>query len=207
MISHIAERWLLVVATWVLAIGTIWLVLDAKWSSQQQLRAYVYVNPREAFHIDGQGTLQVYSVIGNSGLTPATKVERFATLDVLPPTDFPAQRVEREAGITVLGPRSEIALVKNWARGQLTADQTQEIKEGTLRVYVFGKVLYDDVLGGHWEFDFCNAYFGREGFDHPEPTPVDPKHTSFSYLGWQAKPCDKGNEIKQRKLNRHQREY
>jgi hypothetical protein len=40
---------------------------------------------------------------------------------------------------------------------------------------------------------------------HLEPNNADPKHTSFGYLGLQAKPCENGNEIKQRELNRHKR--
>jgi hypothetical protein len=72
---------------------------------------------------------------------------------------------------------------------------------------VFGEIFYDDVFGYHWESDFCNAYYGNEGFGHLEPTDADPKHTTFGYLGWQAKPCEKGNEIKVRELDRHKREY
>jgi hypothetical protein len=134
-------------------------------------------------------------------------VQRFAGIEVLPPTDAITERTVREAGSTVIGPRSEIALIKNWAHGQLSTDQGQQIRTGDLRVYVFGRIFYDGVFGYHWESDFCNAYYGGEGFEHPEPTKADPQHTSFGYLGLQAKPCENGNEIKQRKLNRHQREY
>jgi hypothetical protein len=90
-------------------------------------------------------------------------VQRFAGIEVLPPTDIPAQRTVREVGSTVIGPRSEIALIKNWAHGQVSADQAQQIRKGDLRVYVFGKIFYDDVFGYHWESDFCNAYYGNEG--------------------------------------------
>jgi|SRR5271165_7064152 len=95
------EQRLLVAGTWALALVTLYLALDAHWSSEKQLQAYVYVNPREAFHIDGQETLQVYSIVGNSGLTPATNVQRFA--GILPPTDTLTQRTVREAGHAVTG--------------------------------------------------------------------------------------------------------
>jgi hypothetical protein len=197
----VAVTGLLALATFLLVLATYLLVRGADQSSQKELEAYVYVNPREAFHIDGQGTLQAYSVIGNSGLTPATNVQRSAGIEVLPPTGAITQPTLREAGKTVIGPRSEIALVKNWAHGQLSADQYQQIRRGDLRVYVFGTVFYDDVFGHHWESDFCNSYYGEEGLDHIEPTNADPKHTSFGYEGWQAKPCEHGNEITQRDRN------
>jgi hypothetical protein len=128
------EQRLLVAFTAALALATFGLVADSHWSSEKQLRAYVYLNPREAFHIDGQGMLQVYSIVGNSGLTPASNVQRFAGIEVLPPTDIPTQRTVREVGSTVIGPRSEIALIKNWAHGQVSADQAQQIRKGDLRV-------------------------------------------------------------------------
>jgi hypothetical protein len=68
-----------------------------------------------------------------------------------------------------------------------------------LRVYMFGRVIYDDVFGGKWETDFCNAYFGPEGIDFPIQPPTNPPSTSFAYLGWQAKPCEEGNEVKERR--------
>ena len=48
------EQRLLVAFTAALALATFLLVGETHWSSEKQLRAYVYVNPREAFHIDGQ---------------------------------------------------------------------------------------------------------------------------------------------------------
>jgi hypothetical protein len=74
----------LVAVTGLLVLATYLLVRGANQSSEKELEAYVYVNPREAFHIDGQGTLQVYSVIGNSGQIPAINVQRFADIEVLP---------------------------------------------------------------------------------------------------------------------------
>jgi hypothetical protein len=164
-----AGQWL-AIGTWILAAATIFLALDARWSSDRQIRAYLYVNPGELFHVDGKGALQAYSIIGNSGQTPAMKVERFAGIEVLQPTDNPTanQTMAREAGVTVLGPRTNITLLKNWAGGALTADQTEQVRKGDLRVYVFGKVLYDDVLGSRWQVNFCNVYFGAELAQHQE---------------------------------------
>ena len=183
----------------ILAIIAYCALRESQKTAQRQLRAYVYVNPQSAFHIDGQGALQVYSVVGNSGQTPALSVERFVGLEVLTPIQNVTNKLMlRENGVTVLGPRSEIALVKNWSQGELPADQFLQIRNGTLRVYVFGKILYEDVYGTKWKTGFCNSYFGSEGVENSQPTATDPKNVSFGYLGWQAKPCEVGNEITER---------
>jgi hypothetical protein len=64
---------------------------------------------------------------------------------------------------------------------------------------VFGKILYEDLYGTKWQTGFCNAYFGPEGVENSQPSATDPKNVSFGYLGWQSKPCEVGNEIKERK--------
>jgi hypothetical protein len=192
-------NYVLTLVTIILAIIAFFALRESQNTAQRQLRAYVYVNPQSAFHIDGQGTLQVYSVIGNSGQTPALRVERFSGMQVLPSIQNVTDKMMiREDGVTVLGPRSEIALVKNWSGGELSTDQLSQIKQGALRVYMFGKILYEDVYGTKWQTNFCNAYFGIEGVENPQPTANDPKNVSFGYLGWQAKPCEVGNEIKER---------
>jgi hypothetical protein len=194
------EQWL-TLGTWVLVGATIFLALDASWTSDRQTRAYVYVNPGDLYHIDGKGALQVYSNIGNSGQTPAINVERFAGIEVLPSNENPlaTQPIAREPGVTVLGPRNQITLIKNWGAGALNSDQSEKIQSDDFKVYVFGKVFYDDVTGGRWELDFCNAYSGREIAIHGGD---DPRSNSYGYVGWQSKPCEKGNEIKERKFKR-----
>jgi hypothetical protein len=188
--------WALAVATIALALATIWLVVDAKHASQRQLRAYVYINPGSAFHVGGKNTLQIYSVLGNSGQTPAINVERFVGLEVSPPKDNIASDslMTREHGIAVLGPRGELMLVKNWkGNGRLNDEQTKSIRRSELMVYVFGKILFEDIFGDKWETHFCNAYFGDEGFYFPYDTETD-----FGYVNWQARPCENGNKVQKR---------
>jgi hypothetical protein len=50
---------------------------------------------------------------------------------------------------------------------------------------------------------FLQCHFGGERAPHKEGS--DEQSISFGYTGWQAKPCENGNEIKERKLNPHGR--
>jgi hypothetical protein len=166
---------------------------DARDAQVGDQRAYVYAEPYRAFHIDGYGgILQVYTIIGNSGRTSAKNVVRYARIDVLPPTPDPSSNghIDREEGSAVLSPQRTIPIIKNWNR-MVNPDEAQKIKSGSLKVYVFGKILYDDVFGNTWETDFCNAYSGDEGLNFSVG-----KGASFGYEGWQAKPCEKGNDEK-----------
>jgi len=88
----VAVTALLALATFLLVLASFLLVRGSDQFSEKELEAYVYVNPREAFHMDGQGTLQAYSVVGNSGLTPATNVQRSAGIEVLPPQKLSCNR-------------------------------------------------------------------------------------------------------------------
>jgi hypothetical protein len=194
-------------ATQLLAIGTIALAVIAYFAlresqdtARRQLRAYMYLNTGPAFHVDGQGVLQVYSTVGNSGQTVALKVERFVGLEILPTEDsISDQMMFREPGIGILGPRAELTIVKNWRSGALAPDQEPTIRASNLKIYVFGKILYDDIYGIPWEMRFCNVYFGSEGFLFPQATDANPKNTSFGYVGWQARPCEGNNKIEERK--------
>jgi energy-converting hydrogenase Eha subunit F len=76
---------ILAIFTIALAIIAFLALREAQNTAQRQLRAYVYVNPQSAFHIDGQGTLQVYSVVGNSGQTPAL-IQRERHIEKLTPS-------------------------------------------------------------------------------------------------------------------------
>jgi hypothetical protein len=196
-----SEHWI-AIGTWALVLATIYIVLSAEGVSHRQLSAYLYINPGPAFHIDGQGILQVYSQLGNSGQTPATNVERFVGMEVAEITNDITKigQSVREEGITILGPRSEVSIIKNWRGGAVSAEQFQKIRyDNKLRIYVFGTILYDDVFDGRWQINFCNAYFGSEGVNVSQPSPTNAGNTSFGYVGWQAKPCETGNEIKKRR--------
>jgi hypothetical protein len=60
------------------------------------------------------------------------------------------------------------------------------IPGGDLRIYVFGKITYEDAFGGHRHTMFCHAYFGPERFDLGKG--------NYRYEPWQAKSCDRHKE-------------
>jgi hypothetical protein len=172
------------------------LVTSGDAANQRELRAYVYAEPGRAFHVDGSGTLQVYTYIGNSGKSFGKQVKRYVGMEVAAPTEDIASiaPMDREEGVLVLNPEGKIPIVKNWRDGQLNQAQYNQIQAGTLRIYVFGKITYEDVFDKKWQTDFCNAYYGpeRQGFPGGDPS----SKTQFGYESWQARPCEKGNDVK-----------
>jgi hypothetical protein len=97
--------------TWILAFATIGLVLDTKYSSQRQLRAYVYASPYRAFNIDDRHNIaQIYTTIGSKGSTFAHNVERSTGINLLAgpvPVRFsdlgPLKRIEGKLDIPPRG--------------------------------------------------------------------------------------------------------
>jgi len=71
--------------TLVLATGTMGLWLDARSTSERQLRAYVFASPFRAFNVDNRGVVvQVYTLVGSKGSTFAHHVERTVGVNILP---------------------------------------------------------------------------------------------------------------------------
>jgi hypothetical protein len=183
------NQWI-ALGTWVLAAGTIWLALDAKYSSERQLRAYVYATPFRAFNIDDrQNVAQAYTTIGSKGATFAHDVERSVGISLLPgPT--PAKfsdlgALNRLEGKLVIPPGADGFVIQNLRA--LTKDELDAITtpDGKMRLYAFGKITYKDDFGWpHWT-TFCHAYFG------PERSAFN---AGFAYKPWQAKYCDRFNE-------------
>jgi hypothetical protein len=177
-------------STCVLALATTGLWLDAKFSSERQLRAYVFAAPYRAFNIDNRGdAAQVYTIIGSKGSTFAHKVERSVGISLLPgpvPEKFEnLGAVKREEGVLVLAPGAEGFVIQTFR--PLTADELKKLMtpNGDLRLYAFGKITYDDEFGVHHKTTFCHAYFGPERL---------PFNGGFAYEHWQAKSCDRFNE-------------
>ena len=158
------SQWI-AIGTWVLAIGTIGLWLDARSTSERQLRAYVFAAPYRAFNIDSQGAVaQVYTIVGSKGSTFARKVERSVGISILSgpvPEKFEdLGPLRREEGVFVLAPGAEGFVIQNLH--VLSADELAKLMtpKGELRIYAFGKITYEDAFGGRHTTTFCHAYFG-----------------------------------------------
>jgi hypothetical protein len=183
-----ANQWI-AIGTWVLALGTVGIFIDAKFSSERTLRAYVFAAPGRAYNIDTSGTpAQVYTIIGSKGSTFAQNVERRVGINLLPspvPNNFAdLGPLKREEGVLVLAPGANSVVVQNFR--PLTAEELAKIMtpNGDLRIYAFGKITYDDAFGWSHQTTFCHAYFGRERL---------PFNGGFAYDDWQAKSCDRHN--------------
>jgi hypothetical protein len=159
-------------------------------TEQRQLRAYVYASPYRAFHIDNLGgVVQVYTVIGSNGSTFAKKVERWVGISLLPgpvPEKFEdLGSLKREEGVLVLAPGAKSIVVQNFRK--ITEEELAKIMtaNGELRIYVFGKITYEDAFGTPHQTTFCHAYFGSERLEF---------NGGFAYEDWQAKSCDRHND-------------
>jgi hypothetical protein len=109
--TRTVEQWL-ALGTWVLAAGTIGLWLDARHTSERQLRAYVFATPYRAFNIDDRGGVaQVYTTIGSKGTTFASKAERSIGASILsgpvPERFEDLGSLKRYEGVLVLAPGAE----------------------------------------------------------------------------------------------------
>jgi hypothetical protein len=126
----------------------------------------VYARPGNVYNVsDGKGP-EPRIVIGNSGRTFAKEVIRYAAVRLLPPLS-PAGEAglaigEREPGTVVVSPQVDHAIIRR--HRALAPEETSEIKNenGRMRLYVFGRIDYDDVFGQHRHTDFCYIYFGEQ---------------------------------------------
>ena len=161
---------------------------------QKQNRAYVYVDPGNLYNLHTNGSVQSYTYIGNGGHTVALNVKRFVGMKVLerPGTDainnIDSLMVPVE-GVMILSPRitpAIVPIIKELPnKRKLTVEEIDAIKNGKKRVYMFGKITYEDVYGHKHIFRFSHMYYGKETCKH--------KPSGTGYCSFQAKYCDKHN--------------
>lgn len=94
--------------------------------------------------------------------------------------------MSREEGVQVMNPRVLHNIIRERPKQPaLTEEEVKEIKYGDKRIYVFGKITYDDVFGNPHHTEFCHMYFGQE---------MAPFETGLGYATFQAKYCDTHND-------------
>lgn len=133
-------------------------------TARRQLRAYLTVLVGNARYQDKQLRFEALPLIFNTGQTPAYKVKYWARADVFP---FPLPD-EVILGIPDNDPfMSEGTLgaqhnftISGIVQHRVPEDEIEGIKAGhPSRVYVWGKVSYEDIFGKEWYTDFCQSIF------------------------------------------------
>lgn len=133
---------------------------------QRQARAYLSVTfggmvPQ---HEASNTRFEPRMSLTNSGRTPAYKVQYFGNCDLLPvplPSDFefPLPEVLQDGGLGTLGPRQNF-IIGAAAPRLYSASEIAEIKLGVpMRLYAWGRVVYEDAFGISRFVNFCQGFF------------------------------------------------
>jgi hypothetical protein len=150
-------------------------------------RAYVSGAPSNIFNLSPGNGLQAYVRISNSGKTlgRATLVHAgVAIRSTLPDRLEEIGPMQAEPGTFVAWPNDPYVTYRNF--GTLPEADFQAVVNAEKRIFVFGKVEYDDVFNNRRTTIFCHVYFGSETADFP-------RNGGRGYHASQARPCDKHN--------------
>jgi hypothetical protein len=139
-----------------IATGLLWMATDrlvkgAERASQQQLRAYLSVNPFQILSSDqDERFVRIICNVRNHGQTPARKVNYIFDFDVLPnplPDDFefPAASFPINYDATVF-PLSDMKVWFNFNR-LLTVEEFAAVEADSLRLHIWGKAFYKTAFG------------------------------------------------------------
>ena len=132
-------------------------------ASARQMRAYLSVgfgNLVKQNPVTNQ-RFEVHMMLQNVGNTPAYKVASDTHLDVLPfpfPSDFAfPDIVEAMPSANVVGPHHNYVLT-GVAERLYSSDDILEISHGAKkRLYVYGRIKYEDAFGTSRHLNFCQA--------------------------------------------------
>lgn len=152
---------------------------DALKLTQAQLMAYIALVPPNVFNVNTDGTKAViYAQFVNNGQTPARNVERSIGISLnFPSSDFSEAIVE--PSLININAGAVTSVAERYLPKPLTAEEFAAVKEGDIKIYVFGKIAYES-LGTRRIENFCFAYFGL-GENLPP--------SGYGYPGFTAKPC------------------
>jgi hypothetical protein len=139
------------VATWLLWRATDKLVRGAERASEQQLRAYISVNPTEISSTDREERFaQITCIVKNHGQTPAREINYVFDFGVMPnplPEDFifppPAMPINMEGS---LFPLADMKVWFNFNR-LLSTEEFAAVEADTLRLHVWGRAFYRTAFG------------------------------------------------------------
>jgi hypothetical protein len=141
----------------------------AKDTETRQLRAYLYVEHGPLKTLSNDNHWGASIVIRHAGATPAYKVKLYAKMEVgpyllnasklIPPSDAPLEYAILYGNKIIEETIATIFLFET----------IQEVKNANplyrdLRFYLHGKVLYFDIFGNEWPYQFCFIF-------HPNRAP------------------------------------
>ncbi len=160
-------------------------------TAKRQLRAYVFAVPGNVYNVSLGSRPEPRTIIRNGGDTSARNVRRDIGIRISAPLS-PEQeaglgRGTPEEGTLVLSPGGADDVVIRQAR-TLEDGEAEKIRAEKIRIYVFGRIEYQDMFGdSHWT-EFCHIYSG-------EMTDWGPEHNGMGYSKTQARYCTKHNDI------------
>jgi len=135
----------------------------------KQMRAYISVEIGQAIYQDSELRFEAKPLLTNTGFTPARNVSYEVKADIVDATTTPLKLPDihdmtiNDAG---LAPRQSFT-IHGLVNDRVPDAEVEAIKKGaTRRLFVWGRVTYDDVFGGSWETKFGLSYTfptGRDG--------------------------------------------
>lgn len=138
-------------------------------TDQKRLRAYVYAHPGHVYNVQKDTSLQSHTTVGNSGNTFAKKVIFYAGIKVMKPPGIDikgdiSSKMVKEPGERVISPGIMLhTIIKTKTPPAITEEEVQAIFKREKRIYVFGKVVYDDEFGQRHNTEYCHVYYGGDG--------------------------------------------
>lgn len=167
------------------------LVMDSRETAKRELRAYAYAVPGNVYDVSDGSQPEPRVVFRNSGKTFAINVRRSVGTTMSPPLSKEQEAAfgngDTDEGVGVLSPNGPDYVIVKRPPKLLSGSQALLLSEN-LRLYVFGRIDYQDSFGQrHWTA-FC-YYFAGEMADWGE------EHGGYGYASNQARDCAGHNSV------------
>lgn len=152
---------LVMVTCGLIAVGVL-TIRKMRITEERQLRAYVNIAQVRVEHLMGKA--RFYIEIRNYGQTPAyeTTTESGVKLAKFPLVEELPLRAEPPAGKVIIGPGTPIHNMLP-AQRQLTEAEIQQLRDGSMAIYVFGRIKYRDAFKRRRETLFRFLIGGEAG--------------------------------------------